>query len=160
IGAGAVGLYAASELVKRGRNVVVIESGGSHLGSFPPESYESIGRPNDGIKVGRSRSVGGTTNLWGGQLVEFQPIDFAGREWLPGSEWPVSYDEIAPFYPQTYENLGIERDAQDDQRIWASISTPHPHLGDELETFLTRWLGVPSFAVRFASQYENEERFA
>ena len=106
IGAGAAGLYAASHLAARGREVLVIEAGDAHLGNFAAESYTPIGRPHSGIKLGRSRSLGGTTNLWGGQLVEFQPIDFADREWLPGSKWPVSYEEIAPYYKPTYQNLG------------------------------------------------------
>ena len=85
VGSGAVGLYAGSELAKRGKRVLVIESGGAHLGGFGANSYASVGLPHDGIGVGRSRSLGGTTNLWGGQLVEFQPVDFNGRDWLPGS---------------------------------------------------------------------------
>ena len=36
IGSGAIGLYAASELAKRGRRVLVVESGGVHLGGFSP----------------------------------------------------------------------------------------------------------------------------
>ena len=66
IGSGAVGLYLASELVKRGRRVIVVESGGTHLGSFPAESFNSIGVRHEGIRIGRSRTFGGTTNLWGG----------------------------------------------------------------------------------------------
>ena len=77
IGSGAIGLYTANEMVKRGNQVLVIESGGTNLGGFPSASYSSIGMKHDGIKNGRSRTLGGTTNLWGGQLAEFQPIDFS-----------------------------------------------------------------------------------
>src|SRR5262245_39273507 len=87
IGSGAIGLYAAVELSRRGHNVLVIESGGQGLDDFAPESYVSVGLPHDGIRLGRSRSLGGTTNLWGGQLLEFQPVDFEGRDWLPDSKW-------------------------------------------------------------------------
>ena len=96
IGSGAIGLYTANELVKRGKHVLVIESGGTSLGGFPSTSYSSIGMKHDGIKNGRSRTLGGTTNLWGGQLAEFQPIDFSGRDWMPESAWPVLFNEIAP----------------------------------------------------------------
>ncbi len=47
IGSGAVGLYAASELAKRGRRVIVVESGGVDLGGFAPESYDTIGLEHD-----------------------------------------------------------------------------------------------------------------
>jgi choline dehydrogenase-like flavoprotein len=160
IGSGAIGMYAASELVKRGLRVLVVESGGVHLGNFAPESYDSVGFPHGGIKVARSRSLGGTTNLWGGQLVEFQPVDFAGRDWLPGSAWPVKYEEIAPFYRETYENFGIEGETQNDDAVWKSVSSERPRLGDEFEAFFTRWLQIPSFAILFAKQYKSSEKFS
>jgi len=160
IGSGAIGLYAASELVKRGQRVLVLESGGVHLGSFSSQSYDSVGLPHDGIKVARSRSLGGTTNLWGGQMVEFQPVDFAGRDWLPGSAWPVNYEEIAPFYRETYENFGIVGEAQNDDAVWTSVSAERPQLGDEFEVFFTRWLQIPSFAILFAKQYKSSEKFS
>ena len=76
IGSGAIGLYTANEMVKLGGEVLVIESGGIELGGFSPETFSSIGINHNGIKNGRSRTLGGTTNLWGGQLAEFQPVDF------------------------------------------------------------------------------------
>ena len=152
IGAGAVGLYTANELARFGHNVVVIESGEVPLGSFGPETYESVGAHHEGIRLGRSRALGGTTNLWGGQLVEFQPVDFEGRDWIPGSKWPVTHDEIAPYYQRTYENLGIPREAQDDDHVWRGVQTPRTQLGEGLELFLTRWLKVPSFAVYYAKR--------
>jgi choline dehydrogenase-like flavoprotein len=147
IGSGAVGLYVASELAKRGVTVVVIESGGVPLDSFPTESYASVGRQHDGIRIGRSRSLGGTSNLWGGQLAEFQPVDFTGREWTDDSPWPISYEEIAPYYRRTYENLGLG-DHIDDDQVWSHLPTGRPQLDEGLEVFLTRWLPVPSFSVR------------
>ena len=54
IGSGAVGLYAANELAKRSVDIVVIESGGRDLGSFPSDSYRSIGHHHEGISIGRS----------------------------------------------------------------------------------------------------------
>jgi choline dehydrogenase-like flavoprotein len=59
IGSGAIGLYAASELAKHGQRVLVVESGGVHLGNFAPESYESVGFPHEGVRIARSRSLGG-----------------------------------------------------------------------------------------------------
>jgi choline dehydrogenase-like flavoprotein len=160
IGAGAVGLYTASQLAGRGHHVVVIEAGDSNLGSFDTESYETVGRPHVGIRLGRGRSLGGTTNLWGGQLVEFQPIDFHGREWLPGSRWPVSYEEIAPYYKLTYQNLGFPPQLQQDDKVWQGIARSRPHIGVEFEVFLTRWLAIPNFAVMFAKQIQTDERMS
>jgi len=160
IGAGAVGLYAASQLAARGRDVVVIEAGDTHLGNFAAESYTSVGRSHTGIRLGRSRSMGGTTNLWGGQLVEFQPIDFEGRSWLPGSKWPVSYDEIAPYYKPTYQNLGTPLNLIDDDAVWRGVSCSRPDLGQEFEVFFTRWMGTPNFAELFAKQIQSDEKMS
>jgi choline dehydrogenase-like flavoprotein len=160
IGAGAVGLYAASQLAARGRDVVVIESGNTHLGNFDGESYTSVGRAHAGIKLGRSRSMGGTTNLWGGQLVEFQPIDFNGRIWLRGSKWPVGYDEIAPYYKPTYLNLGTPLNLIDDDEVWRGISCARPDLGPDFEVFFTRWMGTPNFAELFAKQIQSDEKMS
>jgi choline dehydrogenase-like flavoprotein len=156
IGAGAVGLYTAVELSRRGRDVLVIESGSAQLGGFSTDSFASVGRKHEGIHRSRSRSLGGTTNLWGGQLVAFMPIDFAGREWLPGSAWPVTYDEIAPFYRPTYLNLGLDEQIVDDAAVWRSISARPPPLNDEVECFLTRWLRVPGFAKLYAKRIESD----
>jgi choline dehydrogenase-like flavoprotein len=158
VGAGAVGLYAASQLAARGRDVILIEAGDSHLGNFAADSYSSVGREHTGIKLGRSRSLGGTTNLWGGQLVQFQPIDFSGRDWLPGSKWPFTYDEIALFYKPTYQNLGVPSQFIDDANVWRGISCDPPNLGPDFEVFFTRWLEIPNFAEMFAKQMQTDEK--
>ena len=155
VGSGAVGLYTADELAKRGHNVVVVESGAAILDSFEPNTYTSVGRKHDGIRMGRSRSLGGTSNLWGGQLAEFQPVDLDGREWVPGSKWPVGYEELAPYYRRTYENLGIAEESQEDEAVWRQLRRNRPLLGEGLEVFLTRWLTTPSFAVSNAQQLET-----
>jgi choline dehydrogenase-like flavoprotein len=157
IGSGAVGLYTANELVKRGHRAVVVESGGTALGGFPAETFQSVGAKHEGIGISRSRTLGGTTNLWGGQLVEFQPVDFHGRDWMPGSKWPVAFEEIAPYFVQTYENLGVRGDAQDDKAVWKAVGADQQSLDEGMEIFLTRWLKVPNFATYYAEAIANSE---
>ena len=158
IGGGTLGLYIARELTKRGREVVVIESGGQTLDNFPPASYASIGHAHEGIRLGRSRSLGGASNLWGGQLVEFQPADFAGRDWVPDSKWPVSYQEIAAYHERTYENLGIRREFLDDDQVLQQAGGEKPRFPEGLEFFFTRWLKIPSFAVAYAKEIQASEK--
>jgi choline dehydrogenase-like flavoprotein len=160
IGGGTVGLYAGSELAKRGEEVLVIEAGGSDLGSFAPQTYSSIGRLHQGIRIARSRCLGGTSNLWGGQLVEFQPVDFGGRKWVPDSEWPVSYDEIAPYYKRTYENLGISEEFAEDKLVFANVRSSKQEFEQGFELFLTRWMKVPSFAIAFRNEMQTRSNFS
>jgi choline dehydrogenase-like flavoprotein len=158
IGGGTAGLYAAHELVRKGKEVLVIESGSEALGNFAPETYDSVGKTHEGIRIGRSRSLGGTSNLWGGQLVEFQPIDFLGREWLPDSKWPVTYEEVAAYHRQTYENLGIGPEFQDDSAVFKQAGVSDPKFNNGLELFLTRWLKIPSMAVAYAEEIRSSTR--
>jgi choline dehydrogenase-like flavoprotein len=158
IGGGTLGLYAAHELVRRGKDVLVIEAGSEVLGNFAPETYDSVGKTHEGIRIGRSKSLGGTSNLWGGQLVEFQPVDFMGRDWLPDSKWPVTYEEVAAYHRKTYENLGIGPEFQDDAAILKQAGVPNPGFGKGMELFLTRWLKIPSMAVAYAEEIRSSKK--
>lgn len=153
-----MGLYAAYELAKRGQEVVVIESGGLALDNFAPESYASVGKPHEGIRLGRARNLGGASNLWGGQLVEFQPADFAGRDWILDSKWPVAYPEVASYHQRTYENLGIPREFLDDRQVFSHAGGLMPNFDEGLELFLTRWLKIPSFSAAYAHELRSSDK--
>ena len=155
VGGGTVGIYLAVLLSRQGCDVVVIEAGDQNLGNFEASTYECTGLPHEGIRIGRSRGLGGTSNLWGGQLVEYQRADFVGREWLPDSRWPVGYDEIAAWHRPTYENLGIPARLTDDREVFRELNNPAPELGEGVEVFLTRWLKIPSFASVFETEMQT-----
>jgi hypothetical protein len=92
IGAGAAGITLALELDGAPFSVAVLtgseEYGGDALGSHPPPSHF------------RRVGFGGTTAIWGGRVVPFDPIDFEKREYVSDSGWPISYDEVARHYPR------------------------------------------------------------
>jgi len=157
IGGGTLGLYLARELVRRGQRVLVVEAGGENLDSFPPETYASVGKPHQGLRLGRGRTLGGTSNLWGGQLVEFQPVDLEGRDWLKSSKWPISYEQLARFHRRTYENLGIPSHYLNDSTVWKGVRNDGLQLTEGLEVFLTRWMKVPSVSVAYREEVQNSE---
>jgi choline dehydrogenase-like flavoprotein len=158
IGGGTVGIYFAVLMASQGREVVLIEAGDESLGNFSPDTFESVGFPHRGIKIGRSKSLGGTSNLWGGQLVEFQRADFAGREWLPDSKWPITYEEVARYYEPTYRNLGIPSEMLADRDVFKGLKTKVPKFGHGVELFLTRWLKIPSLAGAFRKELEENPK--
>ena len=104
IGAGAAGVTLALELLEAGIRIVLLEAGGADeeaesqalykgevaeypLLHSPPERY-------------RQRRFGGSTAIWGGRCVPLDPIDFEHRPWLPGSGWPIAYQDVAAHYPR------------------------------------------------------------
>src|SRR5579864_3200870 len=101
------------ELPHRGAGV-----GGSALENFseflaPNGSWDIAGEPytsapGANFKWFRSRIVGGRTNHWGRIALRFAPIDFRSytRDWL-GSDWPISYDDIAPYYDKVEGYIGV-----------------------------------------------------
>ena len=56
----------------------------------------------------RARMLGGRTNHWGRISLRFGPDDFKAksRDGL-GDDWPISYDDIAPYYDKVDQLIGI-----------------------------------------------------
>jgi choline dehydrogenase-like flavoprotein len=56
----------------------------------------------------RARMLGGRTNHWGRISLRFGPDDFRGKsiDGL-GDDWPISYDDLAPYYDRLDRMVGI-----------------------------------------------------
>jgi len=56
----------------------------------------------------RARMLGGRTNHWGRISLRFGPDDFRGKtkDGL-GDDWPISYDDVAPYYDKIDRLIGI-----------------------------------------------------
>jgi choline dehydrogenase-like flavoprotein len=48
----------------------------------------------------RQRRLGGSTTIWGGRCMPFDAIDFAVRDFVPHSGWPIGLDDLLPYYPK------------------------------------------------------------
>jgi choline dehydrogenase-like flavoprotein len=142
IGAGAVGLVLGAYLARNGVDVIVAESGGTKFEERTQALNQAIvkGRHHVGIHDGRARILGGTTTLWGGQLTEFRPIDFEKRDWVEGSDWPLTHQDVFPFYSKVAHFLGLDNYPYDAGEIWAEVKASPPKFDRDLEIFFTRWL--------------------
>src|SRR5215469_7626627 len=121
LGAGAAGLVLAVELVKHGKRVVVAESGGLRRWERRSQALnrsEIVGLPHAGVHAGRLRALGGTTGAWSGQITELDELDFAGRDWVPGSGWPFPKAALAPAYARAIELEGLAGALPDDDAVW------------------------------------------
>jgi hypothetical protein len=101
IGAGPAGITIARELIDSGKKVLLVESGGLKEDREALSLYEgySIGHPIEPT-FGRYRIFGGSSLMWGGRCALLDRMDFERREWVPGSGWPISYDELVPYYDE------------------------------------------------------------
>jgi len=101
VGAGPVGISLAVELSSLGCKVLLLESGRRKADPFIQElSKADIVSPavHEDMSVAVSRQLGGTSNLWGGICLRLDPIDFVQRPGLVDAHWPITYEELLPFY--------------------------------------------------------------
>ncbi len=77
-------------------------------GSWDIQGEPYTSAPGSDFHWFRSRIVGGRTNHWGRIALRFAPIDFRSysRDGL-GSDWPISYDDIAPYYDKVEGYIGV-----------------------------------------------------
>ncbi|WP_299535443.1 GMC oxidoreductase [Ulvibacterium sp.] len=132
IGSGVAGTILARELLSKGRyEIVMFEAGPGfepgnrriwldHITSenniYDPfideEGYE-VGNEHMPVIGARLFMKGGTTNHWGGLTPRFKPEDFHLKSRTGyGSDWPISYEDLAPYYTMAETLLGITGDSE------------------------------------------------
>ena len=64
--------------------------------------------PGSTFRWFRSRIVGGRTNHWGRVALRFSQMDFKprSRDGM-GDDWPISYEELAPYYDKVESYIGV-----------------------------------------------------
>lgn len=99
VGGGTAGLVLAERLSRRFR-VLVLESGGLRPAqcASDADAPDIIGDAYRSPREGRTRALGGTSNIWGGAMLPFAPHDFEAREELGVPSWPAAYDDVAKYY--------------------------------------------------------------
>ena len=102
IGAGPAGIVVALEAAKHGLSVVLLESGKP---TFDPtvqelsEAAEWDRHRHAPVSLAVRRQVGGTSVIWGGRCVPFDPVDFAPRPFLGVPAWPIGYKDDTELLP-------------------------------------------------------------
>lgn len=112
IGSGPAGATVASELRGDGYRVCVLESGRQRRTRHADALKEVT---SSGIHVkdySRERLLGGASTTWAGLSSPFDPVDFLQRKGIPHSGWPVTRDELLPYYEQAAERYRFPRAVQ------------------------------------------------
>lgn len=78
------------------------------IGGWNIEGEPYTTAPGTRFNWWRGRMVGGRTNHWGRISLRFGPRDFKGKSHDGlGDDWPISYDDIKPFYDEVDDLVGI-----------------------------------------------------
>ena len=143
IGSGFGGAMAAHVLVNAGERVLMLERG-DWVGRGPDDPdagvpglrsrHYSKESPYE-VRAGRKRyvagawhCVGGPSIFYGGASYRFRPSDFEPHPELvgdSGAEWPISYDDLEPYYSVAERLLHVAGDARRDPHD-APRSSPYP----------------------------------
>jgi choline dehydrogenase-like flavoprotein len=77
-------------------------------GAWEIEGEPYTTAPGTRFRWFRSRIVGGRTNHWGRIALRFAPVDFRARSNDGmGDDWPISYEEVAPYYDKVESFIGV-----------------------------------------------------
>ena len=80
--------------------------------------------------------VGGTTWHWLGTCLRLLPNDFRLKTaYGQGVDWPISYDDIEPFYGEAENEIGVSGNSAND--LGAPRSTPYP-MNEIPQTYLDK----------------------
>ncbi|MFW7347976.1 MAG: GMC family oxidoreductase [Pigmentiphaga sp.] len=76
---------------------------------FPKNDYVlTTGPSGGGFQQGYLRVVGGTTWHWAASCWRHLPVDLRMRSaYGVGRDWPISYDELEPFYCEAEDRMGV-----------------------------------------------------
>ncbi|MDG2374771.1 MAG: hypothetical protein P8M18_00330, partial [Woeseiaceae bacterium] len=90
-----------------------------------------------GLRGSRLFMKGGTTNHWGGLTPRFKPEDFELNSRTGfGVDWPIGYDDMAPWYATAEVLLGITGDSDNDDPPRYGAKYPFDHtdytMGDKI----------------------------
>lgn len=161
IGAGAAGITMAKEFSNSRLRVCVLESGDYEYDSETQGLYvgDDVGIPYFPLVACRLRFFGGTTNHWSGSCRPFSEEDFMARDWVPNSGWPITRQDLVPYYMRASEILKLDTSGWD-LEYWKDHDN-HPQMkfeDDDLETRVVLKAQEPF--MRLGRYYRDEVKQA
>jgi choline dehydrogenase-like flavoprotein len=162
VGAGAAGIAMAMELIDSGLEVLLLESGGFEFDAKTQSLYEGAvtdERMHSLPVRFRQRQFGGSTTIWGGRCMPFDPIDFEKRNYVPHSGWPINLDDLTAFYPKANRICEAGEFAYTAAQAFAKPIRPMIE-GFKSENFTDEALERFSCPTNFAARYGHKLKAA
>jgi choline dehydrogenase-like flavoprotein len=128
IGGGAVGIAMALHFAGKRQSVCVLESGGLSLEKQNQALADGTlsGIPYFDLKETSFRLLGGNTFRWGARTSPLKEIDFARRNWVPRSGWPMTRQDLDPYYERVFEFIGLHRPFVYEGEVWQPFGVTPP----------------------------------
>ena len=109
VGAGAAGISMALDWDHTKYKVILLEGGGFEYDPKIQELYAGkiTGQPYYPLMSSRLHYFGGTTGHWAGFCSPMDPIDFTKRSWVDHSGWPITREDMDPYYERAHKKLEL-----------------------------------------------------
>ncbi len=181
IGSGFGGSMTAKKLVEAGKSVLMIERGSwvergpenwGHKASIDLTPNYDKSLPYEVVKGGNKKQmgvyscVGGPSVFYGGVSFRFRESDFSpGPEIVgdSGAEWPISYDELEPYYTEAEAILGIAGESGTDptepprSRPFPQRPAPLADISKKLKS-AAQAIGLNPFSLPMAINHKSGKR--
>ncbi|RMR03580.1 Choline dehydrogenase-like flavoprotein [Pseudomonas savastanoi pv. glycinea] len=95
---------------------------------FPKNNYVGLSGPSgSSFQQGYLRTLGGTTWHWAASCWRHLPVDMRMKsEYGVGRDWPISYDELEPYYCRAEEAMGVAGPNDPELQSPTERSKPYP----------------------------------
>ncbi|MDQ8195931.1 GMC oxidoreductase [Coraliomargarita sp. SDUM461004] len=161
VGGGAAAITLALQYMKSGHTAIIIPGGGPNQSSACIDLYRGKVSPassHEPLEENRLRMWGGTTTVWGGRCVPFDPIDFKERSWIPGSGWPIELAGLKDYIEQANQLSEAGKADFDARSAFPETQTEllKGFDDDELVTWpLERWSIPTDYSKRYRDDFES-----
>lgn len=133
VGSGPAGLSLAREFRHSTTSIIILESGGL----TPEPASQALAAPGqlqfgNVERLGCNRQFGGNASVWtvqtgatwfGIRLMPLPPADFASRDHMPESGWPIGRATLDPYYGRAQQVFKLGRNAYEGED-WATAESP------------------------------------